>query len=240
MRSTNVTRGGIRRVCGAMVVSLAVWLGHSPAAEASITVSLQQVGAPAVAVSGTQTIVFADVVVSGAFVPEQVSGFLTTLSWTGNVYPTDLYPVNPLGQPVLNSDFIAANQPGYLFYNAAFPALTFAQPPSEGASAREIEINWNGNMSSLPTLSTGVTIARLQFAVAEDVDDAIFTFDFSGNSFVGADLEPVPFTSGGGTIAVVPEPGTLQACILGIAVVGGNLLRRQVRRRQQGGQPALV
>lgn len=228
----------LQRLFAAAGISLAVLLGLSATADAAIVVSVQQVtstGTPVNSVQANanplqQTLTFADLVVSGTFIPEKVSGFQTTLSWTGDVQVTDLYPVNSSGTPVTNASFVLANQTGFLFYNSVD---VFAQPAVPASSSRQIEINWAGSFSpeNLPTLSTGLTVARLQFAVSAGVDDALFNFTLSDNAFVDVNVDPLPFDNGGGTIAVVPEPGTIPACLLGLVVIGGWITRRSSRQQ---------
>jgi len=217
-----VRRRGIRRACGAVALGVTICLGNLPSVEAEIVFifSLQQVNPPAVAVRGGETIVYADLIVSGNFPPLlEVDSFQTTLSWTGGTTPLDIYTVNSAGLPVTDSSYVLANEPGFLFSGP---------PPIVNASeifwTREIEISWGGSSPAVPPIITsGVTVARLRFAVAEDVDDALFSFTFGVDSFIGG----FPATDGGGTISIVPEPGAFQLYGIGIAAACGNLLRRR-------------
>jgi len=130
MRSTNFSWGAIRRVCGALVVSLAVWLGHSPAAEASITVRLQQVTESGSAVNSVlansdpsePTVVYARLLASGAGSPlplENLFSFATVMTWfttSDGVTASDLFP-----SPT-NATSVTVNTSGFLFYNGGVTA----------------------------------------------------------------------------------------------------------------------
>ena len=88
---------GSSRPTALAIVAIVGLLGffHASAAQATLVVRLEQIGGPAVAVSGTQTIITAALKVSGSTSVLDTSGFSTVLTWSSsNSAVTNLYTVN--------------------------------------------------------------------------------------------------------------------------------------------------
>jgi hypothetical protein len=249
MRAMIFGEDNIRRVCGPLTLSVAAWLAQTPSADASIMVRLQQVNSSGNPVSqvlanpnpSQQTLVYADLIVSGSGSPLPVSdlfSFATVLTWSTSSGVTNLYTVNSSGSPFIGSGAVIVNEPGFLFANTDDPAtssmnVTAVDPDSQ----RYLFVE---NFELGPTLTDpigDITIARLRFAVSAGINEAVFSFALNNNTgsgygFLDKDVESYTFVDGGGTIAVVPEPGTLKAGLLGIAMLGASVLRQRVRRRR--------
>lgn len=242
----------LQRLFAAAGISLAVLLGLSATAEAGIIVSLQQVdanGSPVSSVDANpdpaqQTLTFANLVVTGSGTPLPVVdlySFATALTWATSspgAEVTSLYTVDSSGAVITGPTAMSVNEPGFLFNGgeglfATSVMNTLSLTPT---FQRFVSVD---NFDFNPTLNDpvgSVTIARIRFAIAPGVTNAVFDFALNGSvdqgyGFLTLDAASYSFTNGGGTIAVVPEPGTIPACLLGLVVIGGWITRRSSRQR---------
>lgn len=216
MHSRSTALLGRRIPCIQSLLVGVVCLLHTTA-DAGLMVYLEQLNAPAVAVSGTQTLITAAVKVSGTLAsPLTTSAFSTALTWTASgtgVTNSNLYTVNSSGVPVTTSAALNVNSPGYLYYggDGIVPLGTLNVVNLSGTNQRYVSVD--GDPAYYPTLSgtfLGTTIATIRFAVSSGINNAQFNFSLNGNGttygFVDDTFNTVGFTNGGGLISVVPEP----------------------------------
>jgi hypothetical protein len=245
-------QAALQRLFAAAGISLAVLFGLSATAEAGIIVSLQQVdanGSPVSSVDANpdpaqQTLTYANLVVTGSGAPLPVGdlfSFATALTWATSspgAAVTSLYTVNASGAVTIGSTAMSVNELGFLFNGGegAFASSVMNTSSLDADSERYVFVD---NESFAPTLTNpvgGVTIARIRFAIAPGVTNATFDFTLDGSAvqgygFLDNEIATYSFTNGGGTIAVVPEPGTIPAGLLGLVVIGGWMKRRSRRQR---------
>jgi hypothetical protein len=248
MRAMIFGEDSIRRVCGPLTLSVAAWLAQTLSADASIMVRLQQVnssGNPVNSVDATvsnQTLVFGRLLASGSLAtPLVTSGFETVLTWTTasqGVITADLFTVTSSGSATTtSSSALIADTSGFLFADGEDLEASMNVNGLNTTNQRRVFVNVIEDFPTLPSGEfTDIPLLDIRFAVTAGIDDAVFSFTLAGadpDGFYGSDYNYLQgFTSGGGTIAVVPEPGTLQAGLLGIAMLGGSVLRHRIRRRR--------
>lgn len=242
-----------RRLCAAAVISIEALLGLAATAEAGIIVSLQQVdssGSPISSVEANpnpaqQTLAYADLVVSGSGSPLPVAdlySFATVMSWStssSGIGVTDLYTVNSSGTPFIGTTAMSVNGTGFLFNGGLdAPATSAMNVINLNSDFQRYTLIDNFEFS--PTLADPVgstTIARIRFAVSPGVTNATFSLSLNGSGgetgygFLTNGNVTYPFTNGGGTIAVVPEPRAIPVCLVGLVMVGGWMSRRSRRHR---------
>jgi len=237
-----------RRMIATAAITMAAAFGHSADASAAIVVRLQQVTAtgtpvPSVLANANpaqQTLAYADVIVSGTGSPLPVANifnFASILGWTSlETSGSSLYTVNGAGAPTIGATAMSVNGSGFLFADAELPATAAMNVNDvDPAFQRYVSVE---NFDVTPTLSdpqTPITIARIRFAIAAGVTQATFNVSLDGTGetvgfFNGG--APVAFPTGSGTIAIVPEPRTTVAGILGFAVMAGWMARRSDRLRR--------
>lgn len=245
----------LQRLFAAAGISLAVLLGLSATAEAGIIVSLQQVdanGSPVSSVDANpdpaqQTLTFANLVATGSGTPLPVVdlySFATALTWATSspgAGVTSLYTVNSSGAVITGPTAMSVNEPGFLFNGGEGEFATSVMNTNSLTPTFQRFVSVD-NFDFNPTLNDpvgSVTIARIHLAIAPGVTNAVFDFALNGSGDQGYGFLPIvtiepatySFTNGGGTIAVVPEPGTIPACLLGLVVIGGLITRRSSRQR---------
>lgn len=228
----------LQRLFAAAGISLAVLLGLSATAEAALVISLQQVGAPPVAVPGQKTIVLASILASGnlgAVVP--VDSFETVLTW--NVGPgssatnLSLKTVEIGGNPTEGSGALIVSGPSFFFAEASpvgFMNTNFGNPDNQRVTGVLA-----GSLVNFPAGEFfNFKIMDIRFGLDADVGEATYSFSIAGTDpdgfYSGGDYA-LGFPTGSGTITVVPEPGTIPACLLGLVVIGGWITRRSSRQR---------
>ena len=216
---------GSSRPTALAIVAIVGLLGffHASAAQATLVVRLEQIGGPAVAVSGTQTIITAALKVSGSTSVLNTSGFSTVLTWSSsNSAVTNLYTVTSansanttVSPTVSTSGFLYAESGPIAFMNVT--GLNSNSQRYVGVSAD----------ATPNVVFNDVTIMTVRFGVPAGISSA--NFDFSLNTTLpdygftdpANDELAFAFTNGGGTIAVVPEP-TMPAVfvVFGLIAVG--------------------
>jgi len=215
------------------IVAIVGLLGffHASAAQATLVVRLAQIGGPAVAVSGTQTIITAALKVSGSLAsPLTTTAFGANLSWTASgtgVTNSNLYTVTTLGVPVVSAAAMNVNSAGFLYYNGSgVPGSVMNTTGLDSTFQRYVSID--ADPTYYPTLSgsfTDITVATINFAVSAGISSAEFNFILNGlapdRGFFNDEFTAVSFGDGGGKIAVVPEP-TMPAVfvVFGLIAVG--------------------
>ncbi|MFZ4638225.1 MAG: hypothetical protein ACOYMC_12500 [Pirellulales bacterium] len=181
---------------------------HASAAQATLVVRLEQIGGPAVAVSGTQTIITAALKVSGSTSVLNTSGFSTVLTWSSsNSAVTNLYTVTSSGS-ASNTVSPTVSTPGFLYADSG-PLAFMSVEDVASASQRFVGVSADPTQN---VVFNDVTIMTVRFGVPAGISSA--SFDFSLNTtlpdygFTDPDNgnTAFAFTNGGGTIAVVPEP----------------------------------
>lgn len=205
-----------------LIVQFLFWT--TTTAHADIIVTLEQVGGPAVAVPGQQTLIDAllKVQLTGNTTLD-TSGFQTVMSWSvaqGSASAEDLYTVDTSGDPIIGAAALDAESSGYL-YATVPPLFVDVNVNSLDESYQRFLgiVNFNSPVESVSLLQSAVaTIAKVRLAVAPNVSDVTFSASFSGSSpsgFLLADGATYQdFTSGGGTIQVVPEPQLIAPLVL--------------------------
>lgn len=227
-----------------VVLAAAFALGSQASSHAALIVSLEQVGGPAVAVSGQQTVVEMLLKVQGDGTPANFNTdtFTTVLSWaTSDATVTDLYNVNAVTEAQLTPAFSTAglvtNQTGYLF---AIPGTTPGRLLNDNGvdgdfeRALLVDTELGAGYATLNTSGT-TTIASIFFGVTADVTGT-FTFTIDDSTSYGfvddsSPAQTINFTNGGGTLQVVPEPSTMYSLFAVGLVTTGFQLRRRFRRK---------
>jgi hypothetical protein len=224
-------RGTISSRPTALAIVGLLGLFHASAAQATLVVRLEQIGGPAVAVSGTQTFITAALKVSGSLAsPLTTTAFGGNLSWTASgtgVTNSNLYTVTSSGLPVVGGGAMNVNSAGFLYYNGlAVPTGSMNTTGLDSTFQRYVGIDADANY--YPTLSgsfADITVATINFAVSAGISSGEFDFTLNGlqpnRGFFNDQFEAVSFTNGGGTIVVVPEP-TMPAVfvVFGLIAVG--------------------
>lgn len=210
--------------------------------QAAIVVTLEQVGGPAVAVPGQQTLVTMELKASGTGspLPLDVVGFTTLFSWTSSdAAVTDLYNVNSSGT-VLNqgsaASAVVSNTTGFLFANVVPSNALTNSGTANPTFERALNIDGDGTPVSLSDPLASVTIATVYFGVTADV---LGTFNVSlvgdaaqNRGFVeSGTFNYTSFTSSPATLQVVPEPSTMYSLFAVGLVTTGFQLRRRFRRK---------
>jgi hypothetical protein len=215
---------GSSRPTALAIVAIVGLLGlfHASAAQATLVVRLEQIGGPAVAVSGTQTIITAALKVSGSTSVLNTSGFSTVLTWSSsNSAVTNLYTVTSSG---LASSSVnpTVSTPGFLYADTWFISAMNTNSV-DANSQRYVAVSADPTQN---VVFNDVTIMTVLFGVPAGISSANFDFSLNTASVYGFtdpanDDLPFAFTNGGGTIAVVPEP-TMPAMfvVLGLIAVG--------------------
>lgn len=241
------TKAGFRlahRTLFAAAVAALV-LGSQASSQAALIVSLEQVGGPAVAVSGQQTVVEMLLKVQGDGTPANFNTdtFTTVLSWaTSDAVVTDLYNVNAVSStaltPAFSSAALVSNVTGYLFaIPGTIPGRLLNDSGVDGDFQRAllVDTELGSGFVELNTSAT-TTIASIFFGVAADVTGTFnFTIDDSAVYGFVNDASPtaqtIGFTNGGGTLQVVPEPSTVYSLFAAGLVTTGLQIRRLRRRK---------
>lgn len=217
LRGTRSTRPTALAIVGLL------GLFHASAAQATLVVRLEQIGGPAVAVSGTQTIITAALKVSGSTSVLRTSGFSTVLTWSSsNSAVTNLYTVDPDGVASSDSEPTASTS-GFL-YAGRSPFTDMNTNSLDSNFQRFVSVSANATTRAV---YNDVTIMTVQFGVPAGISSASFNFSLDTTlpdyGFIDPDNNDLAFafTNGGGTIAVVPEP-TLPAVfvVFGLIAVG--------------------
>jgi hypothetical protein len=229
----------VHRTLVATTLAALVALGSQAATEAAIVVSLEQVGGPAVAVPGQQTVVpmLLTATGTGSPLPLDVVGVSSLISWaSSDANVTDLYNVTSAGG-ILNqasaASAVVSNTPGYLFANVVpFNSLTTAGT-SNPTFERAYQTDGDGTPISLTDPLSQVTIATIYFGVTADVTGT-FNFTLTGTGsygFTDNGFNIVSFSDGGGTLQVVPEPSTMYS-LFAVGLVTTGIQVRRLRRRK--------
>lgn len=228
----------LQQLFAAAGVSLAVLFGLSATAEAGLVISLQQVGPPPVAVPGQETIVVASILASGSLaVAVPVDSFETVLTW--NVGPgssatnLSLKTVDIGGVPTVGSGALIVSGSSF-FFSGADP-LGFMNTNTVNADNQRVTGVLAGSLVSFPAGEfSNFKIMDIRFGLDANVGEATYSFSIAGSDpdgfYSGGDYA-LGFPTGSGTMAFVPEAGTIPACLLGFVVVGGWMRRRSRRQR---------
>lgn len=241
------------RLFAAAAISISVLLGLSATAKAEIFVRLQQVDAGGNPVSSVpanpdpaqKTLVYGRLLASGTIdASTPVTAFGTVVSWSavGDAFVTDLITVNSAGVSAIGSSAMTVTGSGYFFPSGSGSEMNDNQ--LDDTFQRYLGIDSGTPFPSLGITFTDLLLMEIKFAVGPGIDDASFNFVLNGTfpdyGFFGVepDFTVRPFTNQGGTIAVVPEPGTIPACLLGVVVIGGWMTQRSRRQRALSGPMA--
>jgi polyisoprenoid-binding protein YceI len=216
---------GSSRPTALAIVAIVGLLGlfHASSAQATLVVRLEQIGGPAVAVSGTQTIITAALKVSGSTSVLNTSGFSTVLTWSSsNSAVTNLYTVTSSGV-ASSSVNPTVTTPGFLYAESSPIGIMNATSLASN-SQRYVAVSADPTQN---VVFNDVTIMTVRFGVPAGISSANFNFSLNTTlpdyGFTDPDNNDLAFafTNGGGTIAVVPEP-TMPAVfvVFGLIAVG--------------------
>jgi hypothetical protein len=238
----------LRNVCGlSLSAACGLALLASTPAHAQLVVSLVQIGGPAEAVSGTQTRVRAALKVSGTLAPASAfytDTFSTVLTWSGTngSSASDLYTVNAnTGAITSGNAAVIANGTGFLY---ASDSDAFGTMNTNSVSpTNQRYVNVLKGAEPYPLLSgtiSNVTIMEIEFGVTAGVGISPFAeYTFALNSdplnygFLNAEppFNNVQFTSGGGSIFIVPEPDLQMSMLATCLAAAGFQGFRRVQAR---------
>lgn len=209
----------------------------APTAKAGLVVAIEQVSSQT-PTPGQQTLITAAVKVSGTLAqPLTTSAFSTVLSWSASgvgVTNADLYTVNSAGSKVSNSTSMVVSTPGFLYANSN-PLADMNTTGLNSANQRYVNVSGDSGFPTLSGTFSGVTIANVQFALSPNISNASFSFTISGNlpqyGFADQNFNMAQsFSSGGGTLTVVPEPQIFGVLCAGVFLLG---LVREIRRQKK-------
>lgn len=202
-----------------------IGIGSFRTIRADLLVSLEQVGGPAVAIPGQQTLVEALLKVeltNGSTL--ETSGLQTVVAWTvqsGSALPADIYTVNQAGVPTIGATAFDAEQSGFVFAPIT-PLFTDMNANDLNPNFQRFLaiVNFDSPLESVSLTESIRSIAKLRFAVAPDIKNVAFGFSFDGNAdeqygFLLSDGTTYqPFSNAGGIIHVVPEPSLAIPAVL--------------------------
>lgn len=237
-----ISTDSVRNVLVSVAVLCAAFMAPTPA-RAELILTLQQVGPPPLAVSGTQTRVDALLRLSGSSAtPINTPGFSAILSWAGSsgtaTPVTGLYTVNlNTGTALIGAGALTGLGTGYL-WNDGTPFPDMNSNSLDGSYQRYVAIN--ADSTAVGPGAFDVVIAKIAFAFAAGQSGQ---YDFTVNAAAPTyglidadnDFNTITMANGGGSLVVVPEPSTVTALVFGGAsLFGGKLLSRRRRGRSAG------